>query len=134
MLMLAPISTSSFSAALQETDGRAILTLSGNADTFVLARLKSYMQALHTELIDQGFSEVHVDTAKLYFMTSSCLKVLVAWLTSLTEVDVKKRYHVVFLSNPDLHWQRRSFDALRHIADGSVTVRPGSSSVPKVKA
>jgi hypothetical protein len=134
MLKVAPISTSTFSAAVDDSNGRAVLTLSGNADTLVLSRFSSYMQALHTELTDQRLPEIQVDTAKLYFMTSSCLKVLVAWLTSITELDIRKRYRVVFLSNPDLHWQRRSFEALKHIADGSVTVIPASSSVPRVKS
>jgi len=90
------------------------------------------MKALHAELSADGIQEMFVDTQNLYFMTSSCLKVLVTWLTSITELDSKKRYRVVFLSNPDLHWQRRSFDALRHIADGLVTVQPSTPSGKKV--
>jgi hypothetical protein len=133
MLKLSPLSTSTFSAHISESKGPAVLSLSGNADTLVLPRFSGFMKAFHSEVSEQGVPEVHVDTGKLYFMTSSCLKVLVAWLTSITELESQKRYHVVFLSNPDLHWQRRSFEALRHIADGLVTVRPSSTSAPKLK-
>jgi hypothetical protein len=133
MFKLSPFSTSTFSASASESGGRAVLVLSGNADTLILNRFSSYMKAFHTDVSDQSLQEVHVDTGKLYFMTSSCLKVLVAWLTSVTELDAKKRYRVVFLSNPDLHWQRRSFDALRHIADGLMTVQPSTPSMQKLK-
>ena len=132
MLKLSPFSTSTFSADASESNGRTVLRLSGNADTLVVTRFSSYMKSLHAELSAEGVQEMFVDTQNLYFMTSSCLKVLVAWLTSVTELDSKKRYHVVFLSNPDLHWQRRSFDALRHIADGLVTVRPSPPSGKKL--
>jgi hypothetical protein len=131
MLKVAPISTTTFSAAIGEANGNPVVSLSGNADTLVLSRFSSFIQGLHAELTERGLREIQVDTGKLYFMTSSCLKVLVTWLTSIKELDAKKRYQVVFLSNPDLHWQRRSFEALRHIADGAVTIQPGS--VPKVK-
>jgi len=134
MLKLSPFSTSTFSANGSESGGRAVLVLSGNADTLVLPRFSSYMKAFHAEVSEMGIQDVHVDTGKLYFMTSSCLKVLVAWLTSITELDPKKRYQVVFMSNPDLHWQRRSFDALRHIASGLVTVHPSSPSAQKIKS
>jgi hypothetical protein len=134
MLELAPISTPTFSANIHDTSGRPVLTLSGNADTLVLSRFRSYMEALHGELTDRNVGEIRVDTSKLYFMTSSCLKVLVAWLTSINELEIKRRYHVVFVSNPDLHWQRRSFDALRHIADGSVTVVSGESTGAGIKS
>jgi hypothetical protein len=127
-----PLSTSAFSVDVSESDGRAVVLLKGNADTLVLARFSHYMRSLHAEVSDQHVPEVHVDTGKLFFMTSSCLKVLVAWLRSITELGPEKRYKVVFLSNPDLSWQRRSFDALRHIADGLVTVRPMSSSLEKL--
>jgi hypothetical protein len=133
MLKLSPFSTTTFSASASESGGRAVVLLSGNADTLVLPRFGTFMKALHADVSVQGIQEVHVDTEKLYFMTSSCLKVLVAWLTSITELDAKKRYRVVFLSNPDLHWQRRSFDALRHIAHGLVTVKPSKPTPQKLK-
>jgi len=132
-LKLSPLSTSTFSAAVSESGGCAVVFLGGNADTLILARFSSFMRWLHAEVSGQHIQEVHVDTGNLYFMTSSCLKVLVAWLTSITELEPEKRYKVVFLSNPDLHWQCRSFDALRHLADGLVTVRPMSSSLEKPK-
>jgi hypothetical protein len=123
-LKLSPLSTSTFSVAVSASADRAVVLLSGNADTLILARFSSYIRSLHAEVSDQHIPEVHVDTGSLYFMTSSCLKVLVAWLTSITELEPEKRYKVVFLANADLHWQRRSFDALQHIAHDLVTVRP----------
>ena len=131
MLKLSPVSTSSFSVSASDSGGHVVLLLSGNADTLVLGRFSGFMKTFHDEVSEAHVREVHVDTEKLYFMTSSCLKVLVAWLTSITELGADKRYRVVFVANPDLHWQRRSFEALRHIASGLVTVQPQSPASQK---
>ena len=70
-----------------------------------------------------GASEVHLDVRELYFMNSSCMKLFVTWFTALRELASDKRYSVVVHSSAKLHWQQRSFNALRYIADGLIRIQ-----------
>ena len=97
--------------------------MNGNADSLVRDVLERFLRELHNEACRVGISEVKLDIRELYFLNSSCMKLLVTWFTSLRELDSAKQYRVVVHSSPKLHWQRRSFDALRYIADGLVTVQ-----------
>ena len=49
-------------------------------------------------------------------------------VVSLQEMEEERRYKVRFLSNPKLHWQRRSLEALRHLAPNVVHVDVSTSS------
>jgi len=69
-----------------------------------------------------GVREAIVDLTQLEFMNSSCFKSFVSWLTDIRELDASKQYTVTFLSNPKLHWQKRSLHSLRCFAVDLVTV------------
>jgi hypothetical protein len=120
---LLPVSAPAFSADASQRAKSVEVRMNGNADSLVLDVLERFLRDLHKEACRAGISEVKLDIRELYFLNSSCMKLLVTWFTSLRELESAKQYRVVVYSSPKLHWQRRSFDALRYIADGLVTVQ-----------
>ena len=110
-------------------DGTEIRTwLKGNADYSAIDALEMLVKRIHADAQRAPLTEVVVDLRGLEFMNSSCFKSLVSWITAIQELDAKDRYKVRFLSNPDLHWQKRSLHTLRCFAVELITVtEPGSS-------
>jgi anti-anti-sigma factor len=96
--------------------------LAGTADTEVRSTLQDYINSMHWEAARIGVAAVVVDLRELEFMNSSCLKVFVAWLAQLRDLDPAKQYKVRFRSNPALLWQRRSLAALSCFAIDLVTI------------
>jgi hypothetical protein len=96
--------------------------LAGTADTDVRGTLQDYINSMHWEAARIGVAAVVVDLRELEFMNSSCLKVFVAWLAQLRDLDPVKQYKVRFRSNPALLWQRRSLAALSCFAIDLVTI------------
>jgi hypothetical protein len=66
--------------------------------------------------------EVAVEMRELEFMNSSCFKLFVNWISNIQALDEDHQYKVRFVANPDMHWQRRSLDALRCFAVELITV------------
>ena len=56
-------------------------------------------------------------------MSSSCFQDFVVWLGRVRESDQSEKYQIAFLSNHDLHWQRRSLQALGCFAPDHVIVK-----------
>ena len=111
-----------FTASTQTTGSRMRLRLDGNADTDVVTELASYLHGVHAAAQIQGVREVVVDLRGLFFMTSSCFKCFITWITAIEELDSTHRYMVRLEANENLHWQRRSLDALRNFATSVVTL------------
>jgi hypothetical protein len=55
-------------------------------------------------------------------MSASAFNELVTWLGSIHELPEEKRYKLRLLSNPDIHWQRRSLKTLSCFAIDLVSV------------
>ena len=98
------------------------LKLEGSADIEVVAELSSYLRGVHTAALMMGVKEVVVDLRGLFFMTSSCFKCFLTWVSSIQDLEEAKRYTVHLEANANLHWQRRSLDALRNFATNVVTI------------
>jgi hypothetical protein len=64
-------------------------------------------------------NEVAFDFRDLYFMNSSCFKAFVTWIDVVSRATAKG-YKIRFLTNPRLHWQRRSLEALRCLSPNVV--------------
>ncbi|MDB4957395.1 MAG: hypothetical protein JWO36_4964, partial [Myxococcales bacterium] len=62
------------------------------------------------------------DLRELEFMNSSCFKAFVAWIAMIRDLETDKQYRMHLLSNPNLHWQRRSLAALTCFAVDLVTI------------
>jgi hypothetical protein len=113
-----------FSATTMSAGSRLQLRLEGNADTEVVSELAAYLREVHESAMAQGIEEVSVDLRSLFFMTSSCFKCFITWITSIEELEESKRYRIRLEENANLHWQRRSLDALRNFAPSVVTLHP----------
>jgi anti-anti-sigma factor len=103
-------------------DGSIVVGLTGTADTAAREKLEEYFTQLHAEAVRLRTPNVVVDLRELEFMNSSCLKVFVAWLAHLRELEAPVQYKVSFRSNPKLLWQRRSLAALSCFAIDLVTI------------
>ncbi len=110
--------------AIQVGDEITVM-LRGNAEMTVTARLSSSLDRLHAEIIRSGAEQVTFDLRELYFMTSSCLKCLANLLARDADLDPAQRYLVRFLANPNLHWQRRSLEALSCVSTELVRIETG---------
>ena len=115
-LALPSVLMEGFSIAVESGAPSVRLKVTGNADMEVCPVLGPFLLQLHTELCRVRASDVVVDWRELYFMNSSCLKGFITWVASITKLDCSDRYRVVFVSNPSLHWQRRSLEAIRAFA------------------
>jgi hypothetical protein len=113
---------SGFSLESTHEEDKLIVRFSGNADMNAMRSLTACLKRLHDEAIRLAAHEVVCDFHGLYFMNSSCFKAFVGWVTTIEALDPTKRYKIRLLSNQQLHWQKRSLEALRCLADQIVIV------------
>src|SRR5258706_15542676 len=97
-----------FEAAAAQLDVGPQLSLTGNADTRIVAALQTLVSSLHRELAELRASHVTIDISRLEFMNASCFNVFVSWLGLINELDPDRRYVLRFSTNPAIPWQRRS--------------------------
>jgi hypothetical protein len=102
---------------------RITVRMRGNGGMKAQHVLEQFLTALHQQVQQVGASEVVVDIRELEFMNSSCLKDLVFWLSTVRDAPPAGRYHIVFLSNPAYHWQKRSLHSLTCFATDFVNVQ-----------
>ena len=103
-------------------DGVVTVRFRGTADVEAMPDLQEYVTKLHAESERVGAQKVIVDFRELEFMNSSSFKVFVTWLSKVQESPADKHYRIHFLSNPNMHWQRRSLAALSCFAVDLVTI------------
>jgi hypothetical protein len=111
-----------FSASAHHAGTTIKAALKGNADYAALDALEVFLSRLHAEAKRLGIKETVIDLLQLEFMNSSCFKSFVAWITEIQELGANDQYKVTFLSNPKLHWQKRSLHSLRCFATDLITV------------
>jgi hypothetical protein len=97
-------------------------SLKGNADYAALDTLAVLLERIHAEARRLGAKEVVIVLRELEFMNSSCFKSFVSWITNIQEMDTDKQYKVMFVSNPNMHWQKRSLHSLRCFAIDLISV------------
>jgi hypothetical protein len=102
--------------------GSLVLRFEGNADMSAIEALDVYLGDVHVRALETKISSVVVDFKQLEFMNSSCFKCFVTWLGKVQDLPEAQRYRIVFASNRDLHWQRRSLNALRSFAMDVVSI------------
>jgi hypothetical protein len=113
---------SSFARSEIEVDGVSMATtedgegitirMTGNADSRVKDRLQELLLQTHAEARDRHLPRVAVDLRALEFMSSSCFKAFVSWLAEVRKLEPAEQYRIHFLSDQQIHWQRRSLHAL----------------------
>ncbi len=104
-------------------DGTAIqLLLKGDASGEAFEPFEKLLTQLHGEAVDRGVSEAAIDMRALEFMSSSCFKCLVTWVTDIQSLADGKQYKLRFISNPSAGWQKRSLRSLSCFAVDLVTI------------
>jgi hypothetical protein len=101
-------------------DGGLSIRFSGNGDMSAITTVAAYLQLVHSEAQRLKVNEVLFDLTELQFMNSSCFKSFVTWIDTVK--NDPNGYRIRFLTDPKLHWQRRSLEALRRLAMGIVVV------------
>jgi hypothetical protein len=120
-----PVSIDGFTLEPKQIGDQITVRLSGNADMTVTTKLGPYLDRLHAEALRLGVKRLTFDIRELYFLTSSCLKAFATMLAAVAQLDAAKRYTVRFLANSNLHWQRRSLEALRCVAQNVIEIESG---------
>jgi hypothetical protein len=121
-ILLEPLVLEAFSTRVAFEGEHLIVALVGNADLRVRKALDVMLKTLHAEAMRLSLHAVIIDVTQLEFMNSSCFKCFVSWLGKVRDLPRTERYRVVFASNRELHWQRRSLNALRCFAMELVTI------------
>lgn len=121
-LQLPKLDVPILSADASLTESVMTVHFRGTADIESKPDLDHYVAAVHQEACRVGATKVIVDFRELEFMNSSSFKVFVTWLSQLQDLTTDKQYRIHFLSNPSMHWQRRSLAALSCFAVDLVTI------------
>ncbi len=111
-------------AALDGT--RMSIVFSGSGDMNAIELLAGYLKQVHEEALRLAMTEVRCDFRKLGFMNSSCFKSFVVWIDTVKNAPTA--YKISFLTDPNLHWQRRSLEALRRLATNIVSIEADTTS------
>ncbi|MDQ3339980.1 MAG: hypothetical protein M4D80_32875 [Myxococcota bacterium] len=110
-------------AGVAQHDGSTInVSLTGTADYAALDALEMLLRRTHSEASRLSVTETIVDLRQLEFMNSSCFKSFVSWINDIQEMEQERQYKLRFVSNPTIHWQKRSLHSLRCFAVGLITV------------
>lgn len=123
---LATIDTKGVLIQASNEDGALTVRFSGNADTRVKEEIHTYLVETHKVALAHGLSKVSIDLRELEFMNSACFKAFVTWLATVRNLDSDEQYHIHFLSNDKIHWQRRSLRALSYFAANLVRIHSSS--------
>src|SRR5262249_36596181 len=117
------VSGTEFSGNAVRDDGAIALALAGSADNpSAREAIGKLLDRVHDDAKRAVPREVAVDLRELEFMNSSCFKCFVTWISNIQTLDESRQYKVRFVANPEMHWQRRSLDALRCFAVELITV------------
>lgn len=120
-LGLIPLVHTGFQLTPRLEEGGLIVNFSGNGDMSAVDALGRYLKQVHQEAVALEVKDVSFDFRDLYFMNSSCFKAFVTWI-DLASRSEEHAYVIRFLTNPRLHWQRRSLEALRCLSPSVVRV------------
>ena len=99
------------------------ITFSGTGDVGAIELLADYLKRTHAEAERLAVTEVKCDFRQLSFMNSSCFKAFVLWIDTVK--SSARAYRIRFMTDPEMHWQRRSLEALRRLATNVVQVETG---------
>ena len=116
------VSRDDFSGSALPAGTTIEVVLRGNADYAALDALEVLLTGTHAEASRLGVTEAVVDLRRLEFMSSSCFKCFISWIASIQEMEATQQYKIRVVSNPKLHWQKRSLHSLRCFAIELITV------------
>lgn len=122
MTDLASVNREDFAGTAQCEGTTINVVLDGNADYTALDALETLLGRVHSEASRLGVTRAVVDLRRLEFMSSSCFKCFISWIADIQGMEPEQRYTICLVSNPKLHWQKRSLHSLRCFAAELITV------------
>ncbi len=114
------VGSDSFRAAPRRENERLVLEFSGSGDMSAIPLVAEFLKQVHTAAQAETIVEVCCDFRQLTFMNSSCFKSFVVWIDTVKNAE--RRYQILFLTDANHQWQRRSLEALRRLAANIVTI------------
>ena len=117
---LEPLDTGNFGCTPSLARQKLAIEFTGSGDMAAMTPLGDYLRRVHEVATRLGLLEVSCDFRKLTFMNSSCFKAVVVWIDSVKNLPAP--YKIRFQTDPNVHWQRRSLEALRRLAVNVVTL------------
>jgi hypothetical protein len=111
-----------FAAQTEQRDQAIFVSMSGNADMDIHERLTKFLHEVHMLAKAVRPVEVVFQFQELYFINSSCMSLLLRFINTIAASRIADQYKVRLRSNPDLRWQRKSFDAMQAYAPDLVSV------------
>lgn len=127
MSKLAQVKVPSIANVTLEIDPTGRLSLSGTIATRDPAEsIVPLFRSLHNAVIEDGLHEFKIDLAALTFVNSSAIRLFVDWITWIKNEQQPRRYKVVFITNPQITWQKTSLGVLKSLAPEIVVLQqPG---------
>jgi anti-anti-sigma factor len=110
-------SSSELRAAARAQGTELLVTLEGQADLRTKATLDELLDRVHALALERRTSEVKLDLRSVEFMNSSCIKSLVNWIGEAQDAAPSGAYGITLMGSAEVHWQTRSLEALRGLAD-----------------
>jgi hypothetical protein len=115
-----------FQAVATLEEPRLSIAFSGSGDMNAIELLAGYLKQVHEQALRLSIQQVRCDFRRLGFMNSSCFKSFVVWIDTVKNAPIA--YKISFLTDPNLHWQRRSLEALRRLAVDVVSIEADAVS------
>jgi hypothetical protein len=115
------IESASLRATTAESAGILKVGFEGTGESGEAQAMFDFCQLVHAEAQARK-ANVEVDFRQLEFLSSSCFKAFVTWFAQVQELGDGENYNIHLISNPRMHWQRRSLGALASFAPGHVTI------------
>ena len=105
-----------------EEGDRIRVKMAGTADLGAREELRKTLDQLHAEALRLKKREIVVDCRDLEFMNSGCFQVLLLWIGRLQTTPPESQYRIRILGSREVHWQKRSFTAVRLLAEHLISV------------
>jgi hypothetical protein len=117
---ITPVVSGDLEAEATSTGRTLELLLRGSAEIGAKPGLDQFLTQVAS--VGADYDEVRVDIRQLEFMNSSCFKSLLTWIVRVQDLPESRRHKIKFISNPALHWQKRSLHSLASMGGGLVEV------------
>jgi hypothetical protein len=117
---IAELSEGKLTGSASRDDGVIRARIAGTASQRDVAPLEAFVAALHAACVAGGVASVILDVRALAYVSSSHFKVLVSWIGRMRALP--SRVGVTILATEKVHWQKRSLQALWHLAEDLITI------------
>jgi anti-anti-sigma factor len=111
-----------YAATCTVENGTIVVRMRGNADVVAKPHVVELLAQVDAHALAIKAKEAVVDVKELYFMNSTCLSLVMRWVSQLSERTGSQRFPVRFVTNKNLRWQQRSLSAISTLARGLVTI------------